>query len=334
MRNILFVFSLILGLSSANSFAGDKPLSQRQDLRQYLDQVSQTYHFDRQKLTTLFNQVHLRPKIIDTISHPYESKSWDEYRNAFVTPKRIRNGVAYYHQHQSLIEKIASQYQIPGNVLVAFLGIESNYGRYQAQYPALDALVTLGFDYPKRSKFFRSELTQLLLLAREQHFDPLKLQGSYAGALGMPQFMPSSYRNYAVDWDNHQHADLFHNPADAMASIANYLKHFGWQTGAKIAIPTTTDKHANHNLIWRDLVKSQPIAVGQLARYHVYPAHKLSGKARVIGLVDKDGTNHYWLGLTNIHPILRYNTSTQYALSVMLLAQGIQSALDAEHQRG
>jgi lytic murein transglycosylase B len=205
------------------------------------------HQFERAPLTEMINQLALREKKKKSgtsdakrkakMNNPAESRPWAEYRGKHVKPGIIKNGVKFWNRHQQTLARAEQQYGVPAHIIMGVLGVETRYGGYMGKNPVINALATFAFNYPKRERFFSSELEEFLLLAREEKQDPFSYLGSYAGAMGMPQFMPSNYRKLAVDFDQDGKKDIWHTPADAIGSIANYLNHHGWTTGTPIATP-------------------------------------------------------------------------------------------------
>lgn len=180
----------------------------------------------------VFAEVQRKQSILDAISRPAERvKPWKDYRPMFITDARIARGVDFWRQHEAVLARAEQEYGVPAQYIVAIIGVETFFGRNTGNYRVIDALSTLGFDYPPRAEFFRKELREFLLLAREEQLDPLTLKGSYAGAMGLPQFMPSSFRNFAVDFDGDGHINIWNNPDDAIGSVASYFKRHGWVPG-------------------------------------------------------------------------------------------------------
>ena len=201
-----------------------------------------------------------QPKIIEAITRPVEKVApWWEYRERFVTAERISDGVQFWTEHRDALEHAAAQYQVPAEYIVAILGVETHYGRNTGHYRALDALATLAFDYPPREKFFRSELEQFLLLAKENKLDARTVTGSYAGALGAPQFMPSQYRRYAVDANGDRRRDLWNDWDDIIASVANYLREYGWTPGGPVLAETRLEPDPNFQIEPRNLELNETV---------------------------------------------------------------------------
>lgn len=195
---------------------------------EFIDQMVVKHKFRRSELENVFAHAQLVQPVIDAISRPATAKPWPEYRVNFVNPQRIRLGLQFWHKYRKSLQRAEQKYGVPQDIIVAVIGVETIYGQDPGSFRTLDALTTLAFDYPPRADFFRSELENFLLLAREQQFNLLDIRGSYAGALGIPQFMPSSYRTYAVDFNGNHRINLLRENRDAIGSVANYLKEFGW----------------------------------------------------------------------------------------------------------
>ena len=212
---------------------------------EFIDQMVDRHKFNRSELENVFAHAQLVQPVIDAISRPSTAKPWPEYRANFVNPQRIRLGLAFWKKYRNTLQRAERKYGVPQDIIVAVIGVETIYGQDPGSYRTLDALTTLAFDYPPRAEFFRSELENFLLLAREQQFDLLAIRGSYAGALGIPQFMPSTYRAYAVDFNGNRRINLLRENMDAIGSVANYLKEFGWIGRVAEHSPVTATSPAN-----------------------------------------------------------------------------------------
>ena len=223
MRAIWVLLGLI-GSMYAQTF--DAHFDQKK-AQSFVNHMVKSHHFDRHALVETLAHVPYDASVIRLMNRPYEAMPWPKYLHHFISSRRILFGLKTWRAHRETLAQLQATYHVPASVIVAILGMESYYGRYQSTHSTLKALTTLSFAYPKRSHFFTSELEALFLLARKHHFDVTQMKGSYAGALGMPQFMPSNYLRYAKDMDHHHHADLFHNMDDSMGSIAVFLHHFG-----------------------------------------------------------------------------------------------------------
>ncbi|MBI5450447.1 MAG: lytic murein transglycosylase B [Gammaproteobacteria bacterium] len=299
-------------------------LLQRQDVQQFLKEMVKKHAFKMDELQPLFEQVMLRPDIIEAITRPAEAKPWYEYRKIFMTEKRIAGGVEFWDQHQDLLAKAELEYGVPAEIIVAIIGVETQYGRQRGKYRVMDALATLAFDFPPRSPFFRKELEEFLLMAREEQVDPLALLGSYAGAMGQPQFMPSSFRSYAVDFDQDGKRDLWDTPADVIGSVAHYMKTHGWEKGQPIVVAASHDAPPAAELIAKGL--KPHVTIKHLATLGIKPQDELpaSTRAALIELQLAEGSE-YWLGLNNFYVITRYNRSPLYAMAAIQLGAEVKT---------
>jgi membrane-bound lytic murein transglycosylase B len=260
--------------------------------------------------------------VIDAISAPATLKPWVEYRPNFINPQRISLGVRFRDKYARALRRAEKQYGVAQEIIVGVIGVETLYGNGTGRFRALDALTTLAFDYPRRADFFRSELEAYLLLAREQGFDLLSIQSSYAGALGIPQFMPSNFRRYAVDFNGNGKVDIMREPEDAIGSVACYLKHYGWREAEPVALLANVvdagsmggNGDSRPYLAWKE--------VG------VTTAEKQTGILPPAWLLDftVDTGKEYWLVFNNFNVITRYNTSNFYAMSVHQLAEEVKRA--------
>ncbi|HEX7342535.1 MAG TPA: lytic murein transglycosylase B [Rhodanobacteraceae bacterium] len=279
------------------------------------------------KLKALLDGAHRQQSIIDAMNRPAESLPWPAYRKIFMTPARIQAGIAFYRQHRALLDRISATYQVPAAYLVAILGIETNYGRVTGHYKVLDALVTLAFYYPPRAAFFRSELKALLELPPDKLAGPLaSLTGSYAGAQGWGQFMPSSIKDYAVDADHDGRIDLMHSLPDILASVANYFHAHGWTSGAPVAVRVDAQVTAHKP----DAGKPQyPVEQFEAWGYAPLAAVDPGQPATLLSLRNGKGSLD-WLTFHNFQVITRYNNSPMYAMVVHQLAAAIAAgATDA-----
>jgi membrane-bound lytic murein transglycosylase B len=294
----------------------------RPEIAQWIAEVVSHDGFSRRAVVTLLAKAQPQPKIIEAMNRPLERVApWWEYRERLLTPERIDRGVQFWLDHQLALERIAAQYQVPPEYLVAIIGVETFYGRSTGHYRVLDVLSTLAFDYPQRGSYFRGELEQYLLLTRENRLDPLTTTGSYAGAMGVPQFMPSVYRRYAVDADTDKKRDLWGDWGDILASVANYLHEHGWAAGGPVLAETTLDPDPSlqpvepHNLELSE-------TVGALAAHGVKIGLDVppDTPAMLISAEQRDGPA-YRVGFHNFYVITRYNVSARYAMAVYDLAR-------------
>lgn len=291
-------------------------------LVEFIDMMHIQHGFSKAKLRNWFGQARIVPEIVEAISRPKEGLPWHEYRKIFVTEDRTARGVEYWKENADSLERAQREYGVDPEVIVAIIGIETRYGRNVGRHQVLSALATLALEYPRRSEFFRKELGQFLLLARELKVDPLNIKGSYAGAMGAPQFMPSSYRHYAVDFDKDGKRDLIGNTEDVIGSVANYLKQHGWQPGETI----TRDLFLEDWL--HVLIRSlQPAMTAENTVKPVPVTLVAPEAAPVVTLEGEDGP-FYRFGYTNFNVIMRYNTSKRYAMAVYELSQELRKRYD------
>ncbi|WP_339461214.1 lytic murein transglycosylase B [Pseudomonas sp. EA_105y_Pfl2_R69] len=307
-----------LGLTQP-ALAGDYQESPQ--LAEFVAEMTRDYGFAGEQLTGLFADVERKQAIIDAISRPAEKvKPWKDYRPIFITDARINKGVEFWKQHEATLARAEAEYGVAPQVIVAIIGVETSYGGNTGSYRVMDALSTLAFDYPPRAPFFRKELREFLMLAREEQVDPLGLKGSYAGAMGLPQFMPSSFRAYAVDFDNDGHINIWTNPVDAIGSVASYFKRHGWQPGQPVVSAASVEgAQAEQGLtVGLDPVKN----AAELRDLGWTSADPLSDELPVTAfrLEGAEG-DEYWLGLPNFFVITRYNRSVMYAMAVNQLAE-------------
>jgi len=289
----------------------------------------QTRHgYEPAALNALFARAARLDSVLAAISKPAEYKPWHAYRPIFLTRQRIDGGVAFWNEQAPILAAAEQKTGVPAEIIVAIIGVETSYGGNTGSYRVLDALATLAFHYPKRAPFFRSELENFLLLTREEGMDPLQPKGSYAGAMGLPQFMPSSFRNYAVDFDGDGRRDIWRNPRDAIGSVGNYLKAHGWRAGEPIAVPAAQST-ANATQV-ADTVDLRH-TVAEYAALGVRPLEPLAQvmdavPAVLLGYESSASATEYWLALRNFYAITRYNRSPKYALAVYQLADAIARA--------
>lgn len=294
----------------------------------FVDEMVEKHHFERAELVALFDRAEYQPAVIAAISRPPKATPWVQYRAAFVNKKHIRQGLAFWGEYRAALGRAERTYGVPQEIIVALIGVETAYGRNIGRFRTLDALTTLAFDYPRRANFFRAELENYLLLARDRQFDLLEMRGSYAGAIGIPQFMPGSYRDYAVDFDGDGVIDLRREPVDAIGSVANYLKAYGWIARGRVAVKATVEQP--EKLAEPDKpLDLQARTLAAWAEQGVVPEQRISGAeaARLLDYTVGDG-KEFWLGFNNFDVITRYNNSDYYAMSVFQLAGALRQARD------
>lgn len=328
LMNIATRIAVVLGLTSlALHGSAHADYTERADVREYVDELVDSHGFDETELLELFSQAARKDRILESISRPAErTLEWHEYRQIFVKEPRISQGVEFWEANAETLEAAEARYGVAPEYVVAIIGVETRYGRITGSYRVLDALMTLAFDYPPRASFFRKELTEYLLLAREEDGDPASFTGSYAGAMGYGQFIPSSYRAYAVDFDEDGARDIWTNEADAIGSVANYFSRHGWQPGQPVAMQVTLGDGAADALATRSLALEQ--TVGDLTAAGVELGGVVldpSMAANLYRMMQADSAD-YWLGFDNFYVITRYNHSRLYALAVHELSQAVLAA--------
>lgn len=307
---------------------------QRPELETLIKKLEDNPNLSRERMLQLFSSVKQQPSILEAIARPAErTKTWAEYRPIFVTDKRVSGGVEFWKKHQDTLNKAAQTYQVPPEIIVAIIGVETRYGTQAGRYRVLEALTTLGFDYPPRSDFFYKELEQFLLLEDYAHINIETTLGSYAGAMGYGQFIPSSYRHYAVDFNKDGKIDLLNDPVDAIGSVANYFNKHGWKPGEAVA----GRAYLNQDNVEMSHLEKMIDIDGLEAKFKIKDFKKYGlitnahfdekEKASAYKLQGKDG-DEYWLCLDNFYVITRYNHSRLYAMSVFQLSEMIKMEMD------
>jgi membrane-bound lytic murein transglycosylase B len=297
-----------------------------------VDELVEQEGFEREELLAIFAQARRRQSIIDAMSRPAEkTKAWYEYRQIFLTDERENEGVVFFEEHRETLERAERETGVPAEIIVAIIGVETYYGRIAGNYKVLDALSTLAFDYPRRSPFFTGELKHYLILTREQGMDPATLKGSYAGAMGYGQFMPSSYRSYAVDFDGDGLIDIWNNPVDAIGSVANYFKRHGWRPGEPVVFAADSSGDVPVDMLVRGRSGLKPEhTVRQFADAGVVARDELGPDVLATAMkFELEDGHEYWLGVHNFYVITRYNHSAMYAMSVYQLSQRLATRVDA-----
>lgn len=323
MRQITWLGFTVFYLFSVSLFA-DTAFTQRKNVQQYIKKMVKEHQFSEKELTAIMNQVKLQPQIIESMERPYEKKNWDLYRNLFLTPQRLKGGLDFWKANQNTLQQAQKRYGVPPEIIVAILGVETLYGERQGQNRVLDSLATLAFDYPKRSPYFTRELTEYLLLCREHHVSPTTYLGSYAGAMGKPQFMPSNYRYYAVDFYNTGTRDLIGDNDDAIGSVANFFRKHGWKTNEGIAQHAQIQGNKYRHLYINPRTANYKYSQMELAGVTpVTASHNHPAKVALMEFTTAEG-KEYWLAYPNFFVITRYNNSPQYAMVVYLLSQQLK----------
>lgn len=305
-------------------------LSEREDIKIFIQGMVKKHDFDQQKLVDLFDATNLRPSIIEALDRPATSRAWYQFASGFLSAAKVRSGVQFWHEQQTWLEKAQQKYGVPEEIILAIIGIESSYGKNLGRFRAMDALATVAFDYPRRSEYFRQELEQFLLLAQEENVDPLSLYSSYAGAMGWPQFMPSSFRNYAVDFNDDGQRDIWKTPADVIGSVAYYFHKFGWQANTPIVITAKPGEVELESLLAEKFELKRSLAEWQALNINRQDTSLAPDtKASLFRLETAPGQYSYWFGLNNFYVITRYNKSVNYAMAVYQLS----TLLRAEFER-
>jgi membrane-bound lytic murein transglycosylase B len=316
--------------------AGAQPAAaidtRRPDVKEFIAHMASADDFKKRPLRKLLNAAQSQPAILDAMEKPAEkAKQWFEYRPIFLTERRIKEGTDFWLAHRQALDQASVRSGVAPEYLAAILGVETYYGRLTGSYRVIDALATLAFDFPARSKFFRDELEQYLLLTRDMHVDPLTLKGSYAGAMGAPQFMPSNYRKYAVDANADGHIDLWSNWADVCASVGNYLKEKGWNAGEPVLTDASVDPEKAADLDGRKLALSDTVGSLMAKGLSFESPLPAEAPALLIAADESDGV-HWRVGYNNFFVITRYNHSALYAMAVYELASAVKQrilAIDA-----
>ncbi|NNF17969.1 MAG: lytic murein transglycosylase B, partial [Gammaproteobacteria bacterium] len=325
---IFLVAALVLGTACAQA-----KVIERDDVQTYIQTLVSEHGFDEGYLQSVFADVVIRDDIIEKISRPAEKVwTWGRYKKHLVDEERISQGIEFWHEHKETLLRAEQTYGVAPEIVLAILGIETRYGKITGSYPVIEALTTLGFGYPPRASFFRKELTEALLLAREEQKSPADMLGSYAGAMGYGQFIPSSYRHYAVDFDGDGRRDIWQNPVDAIGSIANYFAQHRWQ-GSMPATMQVNFAPAGADYDFNTHIKLTS-TVGQLQ----HDGMQLTGAqaelldadlpAKLFQVENGAGELEYWLALGDFYVITRYNRSHLYALAVHHIAAGIKTRID------
>jgi len=309
---------LLLSISPTYAIDLDQP-----DVKVFMDTMVEAHDYDRETLRDILRQAEIRQKIIELISTPAErTLTWADYRPIFITEERIKAGAVFWRENREALEKVSDDTGVPVEIIVGIIGVETYFGRITGGHRVLDALATLAFAYPPRSKFFRSELEQFLLLVREEEMPATEAVGSYAGAMGRPQFMPSSYRSYAVDSTGDGKRDIWNDWTDVAGSIANYFLAHGWKPDQEIVTQATLGQNWNGSLP-KKMLKPED-TVGSLSKKGIIFSTNLpnDNTAQLLTLEGKD-SNEHWVGFHNFFVITRYNHSVMYALAVHQLGQEI-----------
>ncbi len=320
--------ALLLLSLALTGLAWAAPFGQREEVRAFAAEMSERHGFAAERLLALFRRVSPNAAVLKAIAPPTEpgARSWQAYRDRFIEPRRIAAGLRFWEEHAATLAKARAIYGVPEEMIVAIIGVETFYGRMSGRFGLFEALATLAFDYPPRAELFRRELEELLLLAREEERSPLEYKGSYAGALGLPQFLPSSTRRYAVDFDEDGKIDLT-DPDDAIGSIANFLHQHGWRKDGPVALPAVVI--GDPAVLLAEGIEPRRLPA-EMAVFGVVAADAPQEPAALIDLATPDAATEYRLGFRNFFVLTRYNRSSFYAAAVMDLAAAIRGARPSE----
>ncbi|SFM74905.1 lytic murein transglycosylase B [Marinobacter zhejiangensis] len=314
---------VLLALLWGVALDGVAGYGQQPDGQRFIAEMAGQYGFEPERIQGWLDQAERNERILESIARPAEkSLEWHEYRGIFMRSERISQGHEFLAEHRDAFARAEVEFGVPAEVIAAIIGVETWYGRYRGNYRVIDALSTLAFDYPPRSRFFRSELAQFFLMAREQGFDPLELQGSYAGAMGYGQFIASSYRHYAIDFDGDGVADILNNPVDAIGSVANYFHAHRWLPGQPVAERVQQDLPEDSPLLTRELKPRLAITDYLDAGLRLGAGLPTDAPARAIRLNGDNGAE-LWMTYHNFYVITRYNHSHLYAMAVKELSDAL-----------
>lgn len=323
MKSIPYIAFCTIVCLAAGGAAAHTEYSERPEARAIIERLERDHGFDPERIRSLLAEAERQPRILEAMRRPAEKVlPWHRYRRIFLGDRRIADGGAFMREHRALLERAEKEYGVSAEIIAAIIGVETLYGANVGNNRVLDALATLGFDYPERSRFFLGELEQFFVLCHDEGIDCAKAKGSYAGAMGWPQFIASSYRAYAVDFDGDGKRDLWDSPADIIGSVANYLAKHGWRAGEPVALPLDGGdpgdlerSRRETRYRYRDLVAAGLTAESTL----------LSPDTEV-GLVELEGENgpEFWAGLNNFFVITSYNHSRLYAMAVYQLSRAIE----------
>ena len=324
-KQILIYLLISVGLTTT-VFASE-PVDEKKlaiEVNEFIDMMVDEHAFDREYLEKWFASAKPNKPILKTIARPAESTmTWHRYRKIFIQQERVDKGLAFWKEHEETLARAEAKYGVPAEVILGLIGVETKYGRIKGKIDVFDSLYTLGFHFPRRSKFFRKELKEFLLLAREQEWTIGTINGSYAGAMGYGQFMPSSYRMYAVDFDDDGKIDLLNNPVDAIGSVANYVKVHGWEVDGGLVYKADVKGEKYKTLKTKGLKPKSTIE--QFSQANVTVKEQLSPEMKAV-LVELQQKDHkeYWLGLHNFYVISRYNPRAMYTMAVIQLTEMIK----------
>jgi len=325
----VLLLSIVSGSAMNAQAKAGANYEQRAEVKHFIDEMVNEHGFDRSYLESKFASAKRLDNVLESIAKPAEKRlTWKQYRPIFVTNKRGDKGRTFMQEHRETLNRAEKEFGVPAEIITAIIGVETYYGRLTGKYTVFDSLTTLGFDYPPRSAFFKSELKQFLLLSKEENISVDEMTGSYAGAMGVPQFISSSYRRYAVDFDGDGKRDLWNSVPDVIGSVANYFSEHGWQKDESVTHPVTVK---NTSILKKKNTLKPYAAVKQLKEQGVTLNSKAWAKklednqlATLLTFKGKEG-DEYWLGLKNFYVITRYNHSELYAMAVFQLSEKLKN---------
>lgn len=321
---VVTFFIFLLGFLPPSSYAKKVIyFSDKTEVKDFIDFMNKVHGFDKAYLSRLFSVIQPNATVLRAIrpaAVPEQQRSWQRYSERFLNSRRTEGGIRFWHENEVVLQRAETIYGVPAEFIVAIIGVETEYGRNMGSFKVLEALASLAFYYPPRADFFRGELEQFMLMTRENHLDPLDVKGSYAGAIGIPQFMPGSQRRFAVDFDGDALINLRHSVSDAIGSVGHFLQQHGWQTGEPVAVPA----HVEPSTSAKFGIKPET-TLQELAGQGVIASGDPQRLAALVDLVTPDAATEYWVGFENFYVITRYNRSSFYAMSVFQLAEVLRA---------
>lgn len=323
LRSRIFAAAIVTGcMFSQSVMANDWSEAERA----FIQELEQEYQIPRARTEALLREAVKSQDIIDSITRPWEARPWHEYYKIFLTQRRLDAGIEFWNEHEETLNRAAETYGVAPEIIVAVMGVETFYGTIMGRHRVLDALYTLGFHYPPRQTFFRGELRQFIQLSEEENIPATEILGSYAGAMGFGQFISSSYRHYAVDFDGDGVRDLMGNVDDAIGSVANYFAEHRWQPSQPAAVPAWVSKDTPIKELTSGRGQVLTHTIGELREHNIHFITALpdSTPARLFAFEEPEGSYSYWVGLPNFYAITRYNHSPLYAMAVLQLSKQLR----------
>jgi membrane-bound lytic murein transglycosylase B len=324
---ILFAYCLVLYIPSTFCHAAEKAsYLEKATVQAFIQEMEQKHQLTRDSVEALLKEANHDQIVLRNIKKPAENLEWKDYERLLIKPNRVAEGIIFWKKHDDILRQAETKYGVPAKIIVAILGIETNYGSMTGHHRVLDALATLSFDYPPRSAFFRQELAQFLLLAKElKVINPLMIKGSYAGAIGIPQFMPSSYRCFAVDSDNKGYSNLIDNTKDAIFSVAHYLQKNGWIKQAPVILPAYILDNFHPSKTFNKLIDNQILqSIDEWKKHHIDLVPSIKWTSLPLAQLIKLNTHYgwqYWFAFHNFSVIKTYNKSILYSMAVYKLSE-------------